>query len=73
MAEWRVTVDRSRCMGSGICTAMAGTYFLMDGERSRPAAEGVPPGEAVLDAADSCPAGAITVTAADGEVVGPRD
>ncbi|MBO0654342.1 ferredoxin [Streptomyces triculaminicus] len=69
---WRVAVDRSRCMGSGICTALAPSAFALDGERSRPLSEETAPDEALLDAADSCPAGAVTVTE-DGRVLGPRD
>ncbi|MFI9235361.1 ferredoxin [Streptomyces cinnamoneus] len=70
---WRVTVDRGRCMGSGICTSLAASSFVLDGERSRPLGGGESaPDETVLDAADSCPAGAITVTE-EGRVIGPRD
>ncbi|MEU7134998.1 ferredoxin [Streptomyces sp. NPDC046261] len=69
---WRVTVDRGRCMGSGICTALAARSFVLDDERSRAVGDGSAPGESVLDAADSCPAGAITVTE-NGRVIGPRD
>ncbi|MFI1972026.1 ferredoxin [Streptomyces cinnamoneus] len=69
---WRISVDRGRCMGSGICTALAPSSFVLDGERSRPAPGDAAPDEALLDAADSCPAGAITVTE-DDRVIGPRD
>ncbi len=69
---WRVTVDRGRCMGSGICTALAASSFVLDEERSRPLSGETAPDETVLDAADSCPAGAITVTES-GRVIGPRD
>lgn len=69
---WEVSVDRARCLGSGICTALAAGHFAMADEHSRPRAGRIAPDEAVLDAADSCPAGAITVTDA-GEVIGPRD
>ncbi|RLU82306.1 cytochrome [Streptomyces griseocarneus] len=68
---WHVTVDRGRCMGSGICAALAPELFELDGERSRALNAEIPPGETALDAADSCPALAITIT--DGaETVGPR-
>ncbi|MEV4439938.1 ferredoxin [Streptomyces sp. NPDC049577] len=67
-----MTVDRGRCMGSGICAALAGSFFTLEGDRSRPVSGETAPDETVLDAADSCPAGAITVTE-DGRVVGPRD
>jgi ferredoxin len=69
---WRVEVDRGRCVGSGICTALADSLFVLDDERSRSLSDGTAPDERVLDAADSCPARAITVTE-DGQVIGPRD
>ncbi|MFE3203753.1 ferredoxin [Embleya sp. NPDC055664] len=67
-----MTVDRDRCMGSGVCVALAGSLFVLDDERARPPTEDVAPDETVLDAADSCPARAITVTE-NGRVIGPRD
>ncbi|MFE5325093.1 ferredoxin [Embleya sp. NPDC056575] len=69
---WRTTVDRDRCMGSGVCVALAASLFVLDDERARPPTEHVAPNETVLDAADSCPARAITVTE-NGRVIGPRD
>lgn len=69
---WRVTVDRGRCMGSGICTALAPGLFRMDGERSHGPDGECAPDESLVDAADSCPAGAITVVE-DGRVIGPSD
>ncbi|WP_367132017.1 MULTISPECIES: ferredoxin [Streptomyces] len=68
---WRVTVDRSACLGSGICASLAPESFRLEDERSRPVREAAEPGEALLDAADSCPAAAITVTEGT-EVIGPR-
>ncbi|MGW1076566.1 ferredoxin [Streptomyces sp. NPDC002537] len=68
---WRVTVDRGRCMGSGICAALAPEFFELSGERSRALTDEIRPDETALDAADSCPALAITVT--DGNTtLGPR-
>ncbi|WP_235619333.1 ferredoxin [Embleya scabrispora] len=72
MPLWRVVVDRDRCMGSGVCVALAASLFVLDDERSRPRAEHVAPDETVLDAADCCPARAVTVTE-NGRVIGPRD
>jgi ferredoxin len=72
MVTWHVRVDRDRCMGSGICTALAASHFVPDDERSRPRSEASVPDEVVLDAADSCPARAITVVR-NGRVIGPRD
>ncbi|MGK5545177.1 ferredoxin [Streptomyces sp. URMC 127] len=68
---WRVTVDRSACIGSGICAALAPDFFHLEDERSRPLRAATGPDEALLDAADSCPAAAITVTEGT-EVIGPR-
>jgi ferredoxin len=68
---WRVAVDRGRCMGSGMCAALAPEFFALDGERSRAVRDEIPPDGTALDAADCCPALAIRVT--DGaETVGPR-
>ncbi|MEU6173077.1 ferredoxin [Streptantibioticus parmotrematis] len=69
--SWEVRVDRTRCMGSGMCAAIAPDALTLDGAHARPVAEETAPDENVLDAADVCPAQAITVRA-DGEVVGPR-
>ncbi|MFC8848783.1 MULTISPECIES: ferredoxin [unclassified Micromonospora] len=62
---WRLHVDPTRCIGSGICAGTAPEHFgLVDG-LSRPLAERVAPAQAVLDAADSCPMEAILVSEAD--------
>ncbi|MFJ7206679.1 ferredoxin [Streptomyces sp. NPDC098789] len=68
---WTVRVDRQLCQGSGICAGTAPAVFVLDEERARPRADGVPPGEGVLDAADMCPAQAITVEEGT-RVIGPR-
>jgi ferredoxin len=71
--QWRVTVDRGTCIGSGVCIGTAAVHFSLVGERSQPAAELIAPDEAVLDAAESCPVEAILVRAADtGEVLAPE-
>ncbi|MEU7043283.1 ferredoxin [Streptomyces varsoviensis] len=69
---WRVDVDRSVCIGSGICAGSAPELFRLEGERARPVQEEIEPQEAALDVADSCPAMAITITEGT-EVVGPRE
>ncbi|TDC56876.1 ferredoxin [Micromonospora sp. KC207] len=62
---WRLHVDPTRCIGSGICAGTAPKHFeLVDG-LSRPMAERVAPAQAVLDAADSCPMEAILVSEAE--------
>jgi ferredoxin len=61
--QWWVAVDRSTCLGSGVCAGTAPRHFSIDaGGRSQPRSERVDPDEAVLDAVLACPAQAITVT-----------
>ncbi|WP_378731357.1 ferredoxin [Nocardia brasiliensis] len=75
MAEqhWRIEVDRSTCLGSGMCTGLAPEHFTLIDGRSSPTAEIVTPDDLVIDAADSCPVEAILVRAADtGEIIAPE-
>ncbi|GAA1955302.1 hypothetical protein GCM10009754_26170 [Amycolatopsis minnesotensis] len=70
--SWRVEVDGSTCISSGMCAALAPDKFELGDEHAVALQPEVDEDEEVLDVADSCPAMAITVT--DGEkVVGPRD
>ena len=61
----RVTVDRDRCVGNGVCEARAPEHFVVDdnGEVQLPYTE-IPPEERqlVLDAVSSCPAQALRTT-----------
>ncbi|MGV9880064.1 ferredoxin [Streptomyces sp. NPDC003006] len=73
--RWHVEVDRSVCIGSGMCVLTAPGGFTLDTARqSHPT---VPEGDAdeqVLEAAEGCPVEAITITLADsGEVVFPPE
>ncbi|MGC4804688.1 ferredoxin [Micromonospora sp. DT233] len=61
-AEWRLHVDPTRCIGSGICASAAPEHFGLVEGLSRPLAERVTPAGAVVDAADSCPMEAILVS-----------
>ncbi|MFE9652071.1 ferredoxin [Micromonospora sp. NPDC006431] len=61
-AEWRLHVDPSRCIGSGICAGVAPQHFVLVDGLSRPLAERIVPADAVLDAAESCPMEAIVVS-----------
>lgn len=71
--QWRVTVERATCIGSGVCVGTAATHFTIVEERSQPNAELIDPDDAVLDAAESCPMEAILVRAAQtGEVLAPE-
>lgn len=61
----RVTVDRDRCVGNGVCEAMAPELFVVDdnGEVELQFAE-IPPEQQqlVLGAVSSCPAQALRTT-----------
>ncbi|GLW75019.1 hypothetical protein Kpho02_73160 [Kitasatospora phosalacinea] len=68
-----VTVDRARCIGSGLCarTAPADLSLAPDGRATpaRPTTEG---SAELTEAAEMCPVEAITVRdAATGELVAP--
>lgn len=64
-AVWRLHVDPSRCIGSGICAGVAPDHFVLVDGLSRPLTERIPAAEAVLDAADSCPMEAVIVSDVD--------
>jgi ferredoxin len=59
--SWRISVDGSRCIGSGLCAATAPEYFRLEGKVAKPVVEQAAPDEAIRDAADCCPAEAIEV------------
>lgn len=60
-SAWRVTVDPTRCIGSGICTGAAPEHFVLVDGLSCPREELIEPADAVIDAAESCPVEAIRV------------
>ena len=64
--EWRLHVDPTRCIGSGICAGVAPQHFVLVDGLSRPVAERIAADESVLDAAESCPLEAIIVSEVDG-------
>ncbi|MFG1776506.1 ferredoxin [Micromonospora sp. NPDC049048] len=64
--QWRVHVDPTRCIGSGICAGTAPEHFVLVHGLARPLAERVAPDDALVDAADSCPMEAVIVSEADG-------
>ncbi|MCP2339297.1 ferredoxin [Actinomadura rupiterrae] len=71
-AEWRVEVDASTCIGSGMCESLAPAAFRLAGARSRPTRDRTRPDRDVLDAAEACPVEAILVRgAATGEILAP--
>ncbi|WP_030584054.1 ferredoxin [Streptomyces globisporus] len=73
--RWHAEVDRSVCVGSGVCVNHAGDAFHLDSARqSRPTTEHRDAGEHVLAAAEGCPVEAITLTlAGSGEVAFPPE
>ncbi|MCQ4207177.1 MULTISPECIES: ferredoxin [Streptomyces] len=73
--RWHVEVDRSVCIGSGMCVNHAPGAFRLDSARqSHPDEPDVDANEKVLAAAEGCPVEAITLALADsGEVVFPPE
>ncbi|MFJ9472086.1 ferredoxin [Streptomyces caniferus] len=73
--RWRVEVDRSICIGSGMCAGTAPDGFRLDSARqSHPVAPETDADEGVLAAAEACPVEAITLTVAGSdEVVFPPE
>ncbi|MEU6124126.1 ferredoxin [Streptomyces sp. NPDC047123] len=73
--RWHVEVDRSVCIGSGMCVLTAPGRFELDTARqSHPVAAETDANEKVLEAAEGCPVEAITLTLTDGgEVVFPPE
>lgn len=73
--RWHLDVDRSVCIGSGMCVNHAPDGFALDSARqSRPLSPDTDANERVLAAAEGCPVEAIMITlAGGGEVVFPPD
>ncbi|MEU3659975.1 ferredoxin [Streptomyces sp. NPDC032940] len=70
--RWEVSVDPGRCVGSGVCAAVAGRHFAVRDRRSHVVHPVSEPDEAVLDAAETCPMEAITVReAGSGALLAP--
>jgi ferredoxin len=66
MPGWTISVDRARCLGSGMCVVYAPDTFGHDDEAKAvvqdPAAD---PLDAVRDAVDACPTGALRLITGD--------
>ncbi|MGH4027966.1 ferredoxin [Actinomycetota bacterium Odt1-20B] len=73
--RWHVEVDRSVCIGSGMCVSTAEGRFSLDSARqSHPTDPEIDANEKVLEAAEGCPVEAITITlVGSGEVVFPPE
>ncbi|MBH0779625.1 ferredoxin [Nocardia bovistercoris] len=71
--QWRITVDRTACLGSGMCVGVAPSHFSLVDGLSSPRREHAPPDTAVVEAAESCPVEAILVTSAEsGATIAPE-
>ncbi|MFG2723427.1 ferredoxin [Streptomyces sp. NPDC048416] len=61
--RWHIEVDRSMCIGSGMCVNHAPDGFALDTARqSRPRTPDTDADERILAAAESCPVEAILIT-----------
>ncbi len=66
MSRWKVSVDKSVCIGSAICIAIAPDRFVLDErQRSGPVEAEIDPDEVARDAVASCPSEAISLVDAD--------
>ena len=62
MTRWKISVDKSTCISSATCVALApGRFVLDEQQRSGPAEAEIDPDEEVRDAAASCPSEAISL------------
>jgi ferredoxin len=68
---WHVNIDKTACMGTGMCAALAPELFQLEDVTAEPVASDIAPTELALDAADQCPTMAIIVTE-NGHEIGPR-
>jgi ferredoxin len=73
--RWRVEVDRSVCIGSGMCVGSAPADFTLDaGRQAHPRTDETNASDEILEAAESCPVEAISIIAVDsGKTVFPPD
>ncbi len=69
---WTVEVDRSVCVGNGMCAASAPTVFEIVDGKSRARAGKMAPSAEVVDAYESCPVSAIVVRDETGEEIEPE-
>ncbi|MGQ0842267.1 ferredoxin [Actinokineospora sp.] len=66
---WKLEVNASRCMASGVCVATAPEHFELAGLSATVKSAEIEPNEDVLDAAESCPTLAISIRDGDKELV----
>ncbi|MDF9812891.1 ferredoxin [Streptomyces sp. SPB162] len=61
--RWHIEVDRTVCIGSGMCVNSAPDGFALDGARqSHPVTSEADASEVLLAAAENCPVEAIALT-----------
>jgi ferredoxin len=66
MTRWKISVDKSLCICSAMCVAIAPGRFVLDERQRSGAIEAeIDPDEVVRDAAASCPSEAISLVDAD--------
>lgn len=73
--RWHVEVDRSVCIGSGMCVSHAPDGFRLDSARqSHPRSADADANEKILAAAENCPVEAIAIALLEsGEPVFPPE
>ncbi|GAA5078336.1 ferredoxin [Thermocatellispora tengchongensis] len=69
--KWSLEVDRRRCVGNGMCVAVAPEHFTLTDGRSSPISAQVAPAEEVTEAFELCPMSAITIRDAAGAEIDP--
>lgn len=68
MTRWSLSVDRERCIGSGLCVTYAPGAFSQDAEAKAVASPSAADGlDEVRAAVEACPTGAIHLTTDEGE------
>lgn len=72
--RWALSVDREKCIGSGMCSASAPDHFDLTDGRAQPVHPELDADELVLEAAESCPVEAIRlVELSTGTVLAPEE
>lgn len=74
VGNYKVTVDRSLCIGAATCIAVAPKTFLLDSEAKAIILDTAvqEKGETILEAARACPVAAITIEDQTGKKIFPE-
>jgi ferredoxin len=70
--RWRLAVDHTKCIASGLCEGSRPDRFQIADGKSSPLADEVEPDGELLDVAETCPTEAISVYAPDGTLLAPE-